>query len=347
MVLTVDLAEYLDQWMVRQRLRLRPRTWDAYRLTIATYIAPTLGDVELAELGPAAIEHLYGELLDHGGRNDRPLALATIRHVHGVLHKALADAVRTELLSANPADRVALPRRDLRDDGPATVQAWTAEEARRFLHQTRGDQHGALWAVALGTGMRRGELLGLRWRDVDLDDRLVTVTGALTKGRGPLPSRAGPARGHEDEQRPSPVHRRAHRRGAGTRTTRRRSDHGRRPQPRRPRVHRGRRPAQPATHHPPLPPDGPPARRRPGPYAPDSWVEGSTSRSQGDRRRRSSRGDVRHTHATLLLAAGVPIKVVSERLGHATIAMTLDVYAHVLPAMDREAAERFGALLDA
>jgi integrase len=100
-----------------------------------------------------------------------------------VLHKALADAVRTDVLAANPADRVALPRRDLRDDAPATVQAWTTDEARRFLDQTRNDQHTDLWAVALGTGMRRGELLGLRWRDVDLDDRLITVTGALTKGR--------------------------------------------------------------------------------------------------------------------------------------------------------------------
>ena len=314
----MDLDEYLDQWMVRQRLRLRPRTWDAYRLTIATYITPTLGDVALPELGPAAIERLYGELLDHGGRNDRPLALATIRHVHGVLHKALADAVRTDLLAANPADRVALPRRDLRDDAPATVQAWTAEEARRFLQQTRDDQHAALWAVALGTGMRRGELLGLRWRDVDLDDLLVTVTGALTEHRGQV-------------QR------------AATKTSRVR------------RLYIDDRTA------------GAPARERRG-RSPTTAVardledlvfaeDGAPLSPQRTTHRfrrlvRRLRGvpairlhDVRHTHATLLLAAGVPIKVVSERLGHATIAMTLDVYAHVLPAMDREAAERFGALL--
>ena len=134
--------------MVRQRLRLRPRTWDAYRLTIDTYIAPTMSHHKLDALGPAAIEQLYGDLIDHGGRHDRPLSLATIRHVHGVLHKALADAVRVDILSANPADRVALPRHDLRGDAPATVQAWTADEARRFLQRTRADQHAALWAVA-------------------------------------------------------------------------------------------------------------------------------------------------------------------------------------------------------
>jgi integrase len=315
----MDLDEYLDQWMVRQRLRLRPRTWDAYRLTIATYIAPALGDVALPELGPAAIERLYGELLDHGGRTDRPLALATIRHVHGVLHKALADAVRTDLLAANPVDRVALPRRDLRDDAPATVQAWTAEEARRFLHQTRGDQHANLWAVALGTGMRRGELLGLRWRDVDLDDCLVTVTGALTEHRGQVQRAATKTsrvrRLYIDEGTAGALTRERRVRGPTTVGARDLADlvftdaEGAALSPQR-TTHRFRRLVRRL--------DRVPAIRL---------------------------HDVRHTHATLLLAAGVPIKVVSERLGHATIAMTLDVYAHVLPAMDREAAERLGTLL--
>jgi integrase len=319
MVLVVDLSAYLDQWMVRQRLRLRPRTWDAYRLTIATYIAPTLGDVPVPELGPAAIEHLYGELLDHGGRNDRPLALATIRHVHGVLHKALADAVRTDLLAANPADRVALPRRDLRDDAPATVQAWTAEEARRFIHQTCNDEHATLWAVALGTGMRRGELLGLRWRDVDLDDRLVTVTGALTEHRGQV-------------QR------------AATKTSRvRRLYIDERTAGALARERRGRDPTAAAAHDVAdlvfTDADGAPL----SPQRTTHRFRRTVRRLDGVPPIRLH--DVRHTHATLLLAAGVPIKVVSERLGHATIAMTLDVYAHVLPAMDREAAERFGALL--
>jgi integrase len=160
------------------------RTWDAYRLTIDTYLAPTLGDVPLEALDPGRIEQLYGDLVHHGRRNGRPLALGTLRHIHAVLRKALADAVRLDLLQMSAADRVALPRHDLRGDAPATVQAWTAEEARRFLGRTSDDVHAGLGAVALGTGMRRGELLGLRWRDVSLDDRLVTVTGSLTEHRG-------------------------------------------------------------------------------------------------------------------------------------------------------------------
>jgi len=319
MVRAVDVGEYLDQWMVRQRLRLRPRTWDAYRLTIDTYIAPALGRVPLDALGPAAIEQLYGELLDHGGRGDRPLSLATIRHVHGVLHKALADAVRVELLPTNPADRVALPRHDLRDRAPATVQAWTAEEARRFLRHTRDDVHGNLWAVALCTGMRRGELLGLRWRDVDLDDRLVTVTGALTEHRGRvqrMPTKTNRVRRlHIDDRTAAALVRERSARSPTTSATGDLADlvfaeaDGAPLSPQR-TSHRFRRLVRRL--------DDVPAIRL---------------------------HDVRHTHATLLLHAGVPIKVVSERLGHATIAMTLDVYAHVLPAMDREAADRFGALI--
>ena len=315
----MDLGEYLDQWMVQQRLRLQPRTWDAYRLTVDAYIAPTLAEISLDALGPAAIEQLYGELLAHGGRGDRPLSLATIRHVHAVVNKALADAVRMDLLVSNPADRVTLPRRDLRGDAPATVQAWTAEEARGFLRRTRDDVHASLWAVALGTGMRRGELLGLRWRDVALDDRLITVTGSLTEHRGQL-----------------------HRKTTKTNRVRRLSIDGHTSAA----LERERRAYSPTTL---------PAELGDLVFTDDAGGPLSPQRTTHRFRRLVRRLDdvptirlhaLRHTHATLLLQAGVPIKVVSERLGHAAIAMTLDVYAHVLPAMDREAAERFGDLLD-
>lgn len=199
------------------------------------------------------------------------------------------------------------------------MQAWTADEARRFLEQTRDDQHANLWAVALGTGMRRGELLGLRWRDVDLDDRLVTVTGALTEHRGQVQRAATKTsrvrRLYIDDRTAGALVRERRARGPTPATARDRADlvftdaDGGPLSPQR-TTHRFRRLVRRLEAVPPI-----------------------------------RLHDVRHTHATLLLAAGVPIKVVSERLGHATIAMTLDVYAHVLPAMDREAAERFGALL--
>lgn len=318
-ITAMDVSEYLAEWMVRQRLRLQPQTWEAYTLTIRVYLAPTLGDLPLERVNPARLEQLYGELLDHGGRNGRPLALATIRYIHGVLHKALADAVRIGTLVANPADRVALPRHDPRDTAPATVHAWTAEQARHFLDLTRDTEHGALWATALGTGMRRGELLGLRRRDVDLDDRLVTVSGSLTETNGGLQrktTKTNRVRRLFIDERTAAAIEREYRSGVGSLTQASDvadlvfTDHAGRPLSPQRITHRFRR-----------------LVRR---------LDVPTIRLH----------DLRHSHATLLLAAGVPIKVVSERLGHATIALTLDTYAHVLPAMDREAAERFGELLD-
>ena len=320
----MTVNEYLAEWLQLQRVHLQPTTWNSYRQTIDCYLAPALGATPLDAVEPRQLERLYSELLAHGGRGGRPLALRSIRYVHAVLHKALADAVRTGLLQANISDRARLPRHDPRAatiDG--TVHAWTADQARRFLELSRQDHHGELWAVALGTGMRRGELLGLRHQDVDLTSGTVRVATALTLVDG-RPQLKG-----TKTSRIRHLHLDPHTAAALTReTTAQQSE-----------------------------------RRRAG----DEWrndldlvftdAVGTPLIPQRitHRFRRLVRRlpvptirlhDVRHTHATLLLQAGVSIKVVSERLGHATIALTMDTYAHVLPAMDRDAAERFGALLD-
>jgi integrase len=98
-----------------------------------------------------------------------------------VLHKALADAVRTGVLEANVGDRVALPRHHPQHSNvDDRLHVWTAAQVRTFLDLTRDDQHANLWAAALGTGMRRGELLGLRWSDIAADQRVVRVATSLT-----------------------------------------------------------------------------------------------------------------------------------------------------------------------
>jgi integrase len=177
----MTVIEYLGEWIEQQRLRVQPSTWDAYRQTIASYLGPALGETALDDLDPRQLERLYVDLLDHGGRNGRRLALSTIRYAHAVLHKALADAVRTGVLQANVGDRVALPRRDPRhSNSDERLHVWTAAQVRHFLDLTRDDQHANLWATALGTGMRRGELLGVRWRDIAPDGRSVRVATALT-----------------------------------------------------------------------------------------------------------------------------------------------------------------------
>lgn len=314
----MTLTEYLEKWLSRQRLQVEPTTWATYRMTVDCYVAPALGAIALDALDPSDVEQFYVDMLDHGRRKGGPLALGSVRYIHALLHKALADAVRLGLVRSNVSDRAVVPRIDPRADGchDATVCVWTAPQARRFLTLTTGDQHHDLWAVALGTGMRRGELLGLRWADVADDHRQVRVATSLTVVAGEPRLKSTKTqrvrRLHLDPRTAATLERLRHVHCSDdtcnpldlvfTDTT---------GQPLAPQriTHRFRR-----------------LVRR---------LDVPTIRLH----------DLRHTHATLLLQSGASIKVVSERLGHTTIAMTMDVYAHVLPAMDQDAADRFGDLL--
>lgn len=316
-----SLGDYLDDWLNLQRSQLQPSTLLSYRTNIECYLKPGLGHLRLKELTPAALSSFYAQLQVGGRRRgrDRPLSLRTVQYCHGVLHKALADAVRLEILPRNVAINATLPRIDLRDAGVKEIRCWTAEELRRFLEHTQGTTHHPLWVVAAATGLRRGELLGLRWDDVDLGQHVITVRRALSvvgtdvRLKQPKTSRCRTLRmdaftasvlrqRQRDQQRAEAVAG-AWRNDCNLVFT---AEDGRHLDPMR------------ITH----------AFRVAVRSAPVPGVR---------------LHDLRHTHATLLLQAGVPVKVVSERLGHAQISLTLDIYAHVLPAMDAEAADRFAS----
>jgi integrase len=177
---TPILGEYLDQWLELQRSQLQPSTWLSYRANVESYLKPALGDTPLADLTAAQLTAFYARLQQSGGRRGQPLALRTVQYCHGVIHKALADAVRFETLSRNVAASAVLPKVDLRGDGVREVRSWSAEELRSFLGHTAGSPRHALWHVAAFTGLRRGELLGLRWDDVDIEGHALTVRRALS-----------------------------------------------------------------------------------------------------------------------------------------------------------------------
>src|SRR5205814_7204003 len=142
----------------------RPTTYDFYRSMVESHIVPRLGGTPLRQLGPAQLNGLYAQLSENGGRTGKGLAPATVRRVHVTAHKALRDAMRWGKLARNPAD-FADPPRERRPE----MHVWSAEQARAFLAHVKGDRLSALYLLALTTGMRRGELLGLRWEDVDLE----------------------------------------------------------------------------------------------------------------------------------------------------------------------------------
>lgn len=300
------IADLLRDWLAVQQARLEPSTVASYRGVIERYLVPSLGAVAPRALTAASIERAYSKLLISGGRHGRPLGPRTVVYAHSVLHRALHEAVRLQVLDANPASRLSLPRR--RADGtvgPRAQRTWTARELRRFLDWSATDVDAQLWRVAAATGMRRGELLALRSDDLDHERMTVVVRRALAEVGGSVIEK-------------------------GTKTGRVRTltlD-----------------PTTFAIIH-----DRTPGLVFPGEHGQLRPPMEVTTRFRALVRRAPVPvirfHDLRHTHATLLLAAGVPVKVVSERLGHAKVGMTLDVYAHVLPAMDSEAAAQIGALL--
>ena len=251
-----------------------------------------------------------------GGRGRRRLARGTITHTHAVLRTALADAVDRQLIPQNVARRAHVPKYDPEADlGLTCPPTWDADQTRRFLALSATQQLHDLWRVALGPGLRRPELLGLRWSDIDLPTGQLRVSAAPTEVGGVL--RLGqPKSGRSrtlflDDATLAAIDR----------------------QPRTIDTH-GHGLVFTRPDHSPWPPT----------IVTDRW-RGQWPRLACSGVPRIRLHATRHVHATLLLAEGVPIKVVSERLGHSTIAMTMDIYAHVLPAMDGDAAEAIGHAL--
>src|SRR5690606_33592153 len=137
---------------------VRPRTYEAYASIVRCHLAPAFHRVRLDKLTPAQVQELYVRKLAEGR------APKYVREMHAVLHRALEQAVKWGLIPRNPCDAVDRPKVDRR-----TIEALTPEQAQRFLRAAEGDRLHALYVLAVTTGMRQGELLGLSWRDVDLD----------------------------------------------------------------------------------------------------------------------------------------------------------------------------------
>jgi integrase len=308
------LGAFLEAWLTDVvRLSVRPRTYASYRYVVGLHLAPGLGHHRVAALSPADVQAFLNAKSASG------LSPRTVAYLRGVLRQALGHAERMDLVSRNVARLARPPRIPRRPVSPLSV-----EQARTFLAAIRGDRLEALYLVALGVGLRQGEILGLRWSDVDLDAGTLTVRHALARIEGEL-ALVEPKSATSRRVVPLPACVRealiAHR-------------------------------VRQAQESLPLRPD-------PG----DIFAElvftttlgtpldgiSVTRRFQrivvaaGLPRQRFH--DLRHACASLLLAQGVPARVVMETLGHSEISLTLNTYSHVLPSLGREAAARMDALL--
>jgi integrase len=309
-VLTV--GAYFDQWLSHARGRVRAKTYDGYACLIRLYALPHLGSMLISEVVPLSIQRLYAELLARG------LSGGTILNLHLVLTQAFAQATRWGMIPANPVAGAQPPRP--RRPEIAMVDPALAE---RILAATAGTFFELPAAIAIATGMRRGEILALRWSDLDPDLGVVHVRRSLQTSGGQLV--------FEEPK---------------TRRSRRAVDIPALLLPylvRQREAQAIRRERCASWVDPDLVIDAGNGR----PLNPDTLSSGWYRFCKRSGLPHIRFHDLRHAHATLMLLQGVHPKVVSERLGHASIGITLDTYSHVLPSMQTEAVAAFDRLFTA
>jgi len=180
----LKLAEWLNTWLNEyMKPSLRPTTWESYKTQANKHILPALGHLRLSQLQTSNLQTLYNQKLN-GGRADGKeggLSPRSVRYIHVVLHAALEQAKKEGLITINVADAVKLP-----SDPKKEIQVLDQEGIKKFLAAAKDTKHFPAYFLALNTGLRRGELLGLRWKDVDLKEETVTVTQGLVRTKGGL-----------------------------------------------------------------------------------------------------------------------------------------------------------------
>lgn len=313
------VSEFLDEWLADTKRTIRASTYSTYETLIRTQIKPRIGSVRLQDLNSFVLNALYEDLLTSGRKDGKGgLSPASVRYVHAVMRKALNDAVKENLVPRNVADAARPPRVQ-----GAKIRTWSARELRRFFDHVRGDRLYAAYVVAGTTGMRRGEVLGLRWQDVDLDAGRASVAQTLIVVGG------------YEVQFSEPKTARGRRMVALDPST----VQALREQRERQMLERALMADAYEDH------DLVFCREDGTQLHPDAFSDAFWRHSKAAGLPRIRFHDLRHTHATLALAAGVHPKVVSERLGHASITITLDTYSHAIPAMQETAASLVASLV--
>ena len=305
------VAQFLERWLTDcVAPSTRPRTLDSYSDSVRLHLRPTIGNIPLANLAPQHVQAMINEKLAAG------FSPRSVQYMHSVLSRALNRAVKWDLVPRNVCTLVAPPRVPRHH-----VEPLSPEDAHRLLDAVKDDQNEALYSVAMALGLRKGEALGLRWLDIDLDAGTVSVRHQLQTRRGktltepksersrrtlPLPQFAVKAlRAHRARQLQARLL-------AGSRWK--------------------------ETGH---------------VFTTSIGTPMDASRVSKLFRKALKKAtlphkrfhDLRHTAASLLLAQGVHPRVVMETLGHSQISVTMNTYSHVMPTLLRDAADKMDALL--
>jgi integrase len=303
------MATFLESWLESAAGTVKPATTRRYQQMIRDHINPFLGHMSLAKVTPLILQRLISLKVQEG------LAPATIGLIHTVVRRALSQAVKWRLLSANPTQGVEVPRRTVPE-----IKTWTIDVANRFLEATAEHHMAVLWRLALTSGMRQGELLALTWSDINMAKETVAVRRTLTQNLegewtvGEPKSAAGRRllvleRGTIASLKMHKIDQNERRLalGADWIDEDRVFDRG------------------DGSHH-----------------NPSTVYTAFTTLCKRADVPVIRFHDLRHTFATISLELGVQAKVVQEALGHSSIAMTMGRYAHVTQNMQGAAAEKLG-----
>lgn len=303
----------LNQWLEDKITKVKRQTLETYGWLVKKHILPVLGATEVGKLSPMQLQGLYNKLTKEGSLSDE-----NVQKVHTIINDSLKKAERWGLIPKNPAGLVDRPKTVRKE-----VVVWDIKDVRQFLsHSTNNSRYNITFVLALTGGMRQGEILGLRWKDVDFDNNCVRITQTLsTDGKEIQPytkTRAGARtinlpQSTMNELKKHKMFISKEKLGAA-----------------------------------------------PGTYTDLDLVCSSsagTPTNKSNLRRAFNEAikksgvkkikfhGMRHTHATILLIQGANPKVVSERLGHSTVKMTLDVYSHLMPSMQKETADQLEKVL--
>ena len=307
-----SLRQFLEYWLTESvKPTVRPRTFQSYDDIVRLHIMPSLGRTPLVKLTPQAVQSLINEKLDSG------LSPRRVQYIHAVLRRALGQAEAWSLIPRNVAKLVKPPRVERFE-----IQPFTPEEARAFLSAIQGDRLEALYTVALAVGLRKGEALGLKWDDVDLEAGTIMIRFSLQRIEGELKlvePKSAKSRRTIAMPAISVNALRAHR----ARQLEERLVAGSVWQ------------ESGFTFTTPVgtPLDGPNVSRH----------FHRTLKKAGMSRQRFH--DLRHTAASLMLVQGIHPRVVMETLGHSQISLTMNTYSHVIPVLKQEAARKMDAVL--
>lgn len=327
----MTLREYLDEWEENTlKSRVRPKTYKSYKQLIELYIKPHLGNFKIKDINPLLIQNMYAAMITKG------LSPRTVRYTHTVLKNALNQAIKWQIIKTNPCDNVDLPKQARKE-----MKVLTPEQAKKFLEACAYNRFGVLFELLLTSGMRPEEALGLKWEDVDFKNNRIHIKRVLTRTKeGWNLEEPKTSKSRRTIPLPKEVMKnlKEHKRNQAEEKLKAKETLNYDKDNEKFKVEELKE-----------------KLNDPKIYVDYEFVfatqngspleERNVSRYFKDILKKENLPDIRlydlrHTCATLLLAAGENPKVVSERLGHASITLTLDTYSHVLPDMQKQATDK-------